>query len=235
MFTINMSLGKGLTTTDGKITLDFANSVPVTKTNGVFIDKSQIGSEGVSEGMEGCIDDYTVKKTGIDTNGHVNLAANPDVIPMIYTMGRQKRTTIPATSATYFNGMDSAHNKTIEDIIDELNTLSDYPESQASGTTTYRLTPGDLFQLRETSRPIDRNNSAYGWWIALDDLNRYENDVIKAMFHVNEAEYNHPSISNYLMKLSLRCIWIAGDIPQSFTVGTIYTGYGKQNTDHPRT
>ena len=211
-------INTGLTTVDGKLTLNFDESIPIEQNeNGLYLDPNAIGG-----GLEGAIDNWTLKKYSTDANNHTILGIKQQVVPCIYTLSRRKVTNRQSVAAY----TTSNETKTMLDVIDEFNAAMDYyigrGTSVPSGLpyTSYTFTVGDFFQFREGARPWVATNGTKSWGCAIDDANRYEDDRTKAFFSVLEAEYNNPNMHLYLTKLSLYCIW--SELPE-YVAGQTYT------------
>lgn len=203
------------------LTLNFDPSVNVQKLpDGVYIPK-----DGFGHGLDGTIDNWTVKAQEAKTaDGHTLIDLNQEVVTCIYTLSRRKVT----SRATVNSYATSATTKTVNDVMDEFNCAMDAYKALGQGipdglpSTSYVLTPGDLFQFREDAKPWipPVNSKGQTWLCAMDDMNRYEDDPILALFYIDEVEYNDPNMRNYMTKLSLKCVWTT---LADFTVGQTYT------------
>jgi hypothetical protein len=212
-------VGKGLLKENGMITLNFDPIVKAEKRdNGVYIPSNGFGS-----GMEGSIDNWTVVPLGKNADNNTMLQVNHDVVVCIYTLSRRKVTN--RTSVSAYKTSDET--KTIFDIVNEFNCAMDGYKAKGQNVpdgmphTSYLMTVGDLFQFRENARPWISKNGDMQWPCAMDDMNRYEDDVIKALFYVTDIEYKDKDMPGYYMtKLSIRCVWSELN---EFVAGQTYT------------
>lgn len=216
-------VGKGLTKSNGNITLNFDNITKAEiKDDGVYIPK-----DGFGEGVEGINDNWTTRVTGIDSKDTSLIDINRNVVVCIFTMSRLK--------VTHRDSMGISNNdetKTVNDVLDEINSVLDAYRTAGQAVPLgmdipqYTLTVGDLLQLRENTRPmiattVDEKLGTVKSIVAMDDLRRYEDDTIRAFFYITEAEYNDPLMpGKYMTKLSIRCAWSE---LEEFIVGQTYT------------
>ena len=212
-----MSIGNGLTNASGELSLNFASDVPVQReTRGLYVPKDAIG-----DGIEGRIDYHTITPWYKNSKGTF-IGVNDDVVVSIFTMSYKFRSNMTSQQSNYQSSLTSA-TKTIENIMQELNCVIDawwaseggVPDGK--GHTAYKITPGSFFQFRTKARPTQE---IYGWPVAQDDLNRYEEDPIVAFFYVEEAVYGWTEDQFYITKLTLKCVW---STLADYVVGQTYT------------
>jgi len=211
---------------DNALTLKFDPSVRVQKLeSGIYIPK-----DGFGQGLDGTVDNWTIvplinkenNSYQTNTNGRNLIGVNLDHVVCIYSMSRKK-----VTQRTINGYRCSNETKTVQDVMDEFNCAMDIGVPPGLPFTSYKMTPGDLFQFREEEKPWFAKNDVNGntWPCMMDDMNRYETQVTLALFYVTEVEYNLPSNSFYMTKLSLKCVWketndskfAAYDIGQTYT------------------
>lgn len=209
---ISYNSNSGLIMNDGKLTLNFDESIIVDKTNGVFIDPHNLGG-----GLEGSIDDYTIKVDRKDGNGNAILKVNRDVVVSIFSMCQYKVTNRSSKAAYAVSNQI----KTIDDIVDELNAVITAYGSMyipmGVPHTGYILSQGDLFQLRTVAIPTQYSDGENTWPVAVDDGNRPQGVPITAFFYIESVTYaNIYRVSG----LTLRCLWSS---LASYTAGTAYT------------
>ena len=130
------------------------------------------------------------------------------------------------------NLSSSQETKTVNDILDEINSVLDGYRAIGQAVPLgmnvpqYILTVGDLLQLRENTRPMNPTTTDEKFGevtsvVTMDDLRRYEDDTVRAFFYITEAEYNDPLMpGKYMTKLSIRCAW--SELGE-FIVGQTYT------------
>lgn len=204
MIKFDLNPGKGAHYKDRKLTLNFSstNRIPVEKrSDGLYVQGT--GGSGVISGL---IDQDTLVNTG---DGNI-IGINRDIVACAYLMCQYKVAT-RTTKATY--SIDTAHNKSINDIVGELNAVQD--AYSASGTdipmgmakTGYILKANDIFGLRTTFQAMQVEASiggqSYIWPCAMDSGNRSENDTLSALFVVKSTTYT----DKYLTGLTLECLW----------------------------
>ena len=217
-------VGKGLTKSNGNITLNFDNITKAEiKDDGVYIPK-----DGFGEGIEGINDNWTTRVTGIDSNNTSLIDINRNVVVCIFTMSRFKIT----NRSPVRNLSSSQETKTVNDILDEINSVLDGYRAIGQAVPLgmnvpqYILTVGDLLQLRENTRPMNPTTTDEKFGevtsvVTMDDLRRYEDDTARAFFYITEAEYKDPLMpGKYMTKLSIRCAWSE---LEEFIVGQTYT------------
>lgn len=211
----------GFTFSNDKLTLNFASTIPIDKgSNGLYLDPNKLGA-----GLEGSIDNWTVKKHSTNSSGKTILGINRNVVPCVFTISRRK-----VISRVDEEFQTSNETKTVSDVINEFNAVIDAYKSKSKSIptgladTTYILKVGDFLQFREPTRAFIASSGGNKWPVVMDDANRYENDVIKAFFRVEEVKYiNNGYSSNYMKKLTLYCIWRDDSLSASYTVGQTYT------------
>lgn len=212
---------------DHGLTLNFDPSVHAQKLeSGIYIPL-----DGFGQGIDGVLDNWTIiplrNQNGeirTNTNGRTLIGVNLDHVVCIYSLCRRKVT----SRTNVANYRCSNETKTVQDVMDEFNCAMDAgPIGQGLPATSYQMTPGDLFQFHENPKPWIATNPTLGtsWACAMDDMNRYEDQVTQALFYVEEVEYNDPDRALYMTKLSLKCIWKETDDNKfsSYTVGQTYT------------
>ena len=204
--------GKGLTIENHKLTLNFEPSIKVDKSDGVMIDQHDLGG-----GLEGVIDRHTIIPYSKDANNHTVLGVNTEVVSCIFSMC-QYRVSNRGTSTDQYT-IDKTHNKTVEDVVNEMNAVMDYYDTQGRefpegmAHTTYKFVAGDFFQFRKVCVPYQ----VAGWPVPIDDANRNQNTPITAFFYIQAVEY----VDGYrLHSLTLLCIWSS---LADYTAGQTYT------------
>ena len=209
---IHLNIGEGLTFNDKQLTLDFEESPYVHKrTNGLSIDSLK-GNTG--EGGDSVEDNYTIIKS---KSGH--LQTNPEVVEYIFSMCAYKVIERTRTSVDTYS-VDNTQVKDINDIINELNACIDASGGTNNGAM-YILKLRNLFQLRNTSSSIKLSS----WPVAIDNLNRGQEDECKALFYVKEIEYS-TNKTCYVKHIKLTCLWSSFD---SFVKGTDYEANSKND------
>ena len=169
-------------------------------------------------------DSYLIAGITDDGDGYV-LSKDRGSNRLAYQVEITEGATISLTSAQI---AAKADDELAFDNMDEFNCAMDAgPIGQGLPATSYKMTPGDLFQFHEDPKPWIATNPTLGtsWLCAMDDMNRYEDQVTQALFYVEEVEYNDPNRALYMTKLSLKCIWKETDDTKfaSYTVGQTYT------------
>ena len=210
-------------TPNNELTLKFNPETHAEKlSDGVYIPK-----DGFGNGLDGVLDNWTIIPIQ-SSSEHTMINANYDVVTCIYTMSAYKVTNRSSVK-TY---QTSNVVKTVDDVMDEFNCAmdayralgQDAPDSFFTSlpSTSYIMRKGDFFQFRRYAMPWSAYNAEQnlGWLCAMDDMNRYEGQEILALFYVDDIEYNDPSMSKYMTKLSLKCVWTTLN---EFTVGQTYT------------
>lgn len=211
---IHPSLGRGLKFTDDhKMTLNIDPTVNIQKrTNGVYVDASSLGG-----GIEGSIDDHTIKVVDHNGNGDSILGINRDVVVCVFSMCQYKVTNRSNKNAYAVSNVV----KTIDDIAEELNAVINAYGSigipMGVPHAAYTLKVGDFFQLRDRAYPYQYTSATETWPVAVDEGNRYEGIPITAFFYVTSVSYD------YDMKvtgLTLQCLWSS---LANYIAGTSYT------------
>lgn len=204
--------GKGLTIKNHKLTLNFDPSINVDTSDGVLIDSHDLGG-----GLEGVIDRHTIIPYSKDASDNTLLGVNTDVVSCVFSMCQYKVTTRGTSVDQYV--INKNQNKTIEDVIREMNAVMDYYDSagrpfpDGMAHTTYKFKIGDFFQFRKVCVPYQ----VAGWPVPIDDANRNQNTPITAFFYIQNVEY----VDGYrLHALTLLCIWSS---IASYVAGTTYT------------
>lgn len=220
--------GKGFILDDNNgLTLNFDPRTNVQKLeSGIYIPK-----DGYGQGIDGTLDNWTIIPIlpKDDAEGDTAIEINRDVVVCIFSLSRRKVT----NRASVNQYTTSSETKTVTDVMDEFNCAMDMYKTSGQSipvglpATSYILTPGDLFQFREGAKPWIPGKNADGitWPCAMDDMNRYEDDITQALFLITEAEYNDLDMDRYLTRLSLKCIWKETNDNKfaSYTVGQTYT------------
>lgn len=195
----NLDPGAGVHYDHGMLTLNFAESrVPVLKNEtGLYVQGTTGGST-----ISGLLDQQTLKNTG---NGQI-IGANAEILAHSFLMC-QYNVTNRKTKATY--AVDTSQNKTINEVVAELNAVQDKYASEAidipmgMAKTGYILSVNDLFGFRTSFLPMQYSDGTNTWPCAMDSGNRSENDTLTALFVVQSVTYN----DKYLTGLQMKCLW----------------------------
>lgn len=216
MVKLNLSTDGGLKFENGKLTLNFDPSLNVEKrSDGVYINTAALGG-----GLEGTIDDYTVKVLGTNQNGDSMLGIDRDVVVSIFSMCQYQ--VISRTNKNSYAVNNQI--KTISDIVDEYNAvLKWHDEHPGQGIepgvphTIYKVTDNDLFQFRATAYPYQYTDGTNTWPVAIDSGIRPQNVPITAFFVITSVTYDY---NDRMTNLTLTCLW--SSLPE-YIAGTAYT------------
>lgn len=182
--------------------------------DGMYIDET-----GVAQNIKGKIDTHTITLTGLDKDRNGILGVNHSVVVCCYSMCQY--VVIDRSSKGSF-AVDKEQLKTIQDIRDEMNAVSDgyaaLGKSIPMGMpiTQYKIQPGDLLTLRKSYVAAQVEQGDEIWPVAAEDLNRYETDEITVLFYVETASW---SADLRLDQLTLLCLWSTLD---NFVAGCRY-------------
>ena len=197
---LSINTGKGMGFNGNKLTTVWndENGNIEKREDGLYVPDLK-GDPGGNGGT--VVDNYTIT---IDSNNR--LRANLDVVQCIYSMSAYVVTN-RTSSSSYTT--DRSQVKSISDIINECNAIID---NNGPRWTTYDMSVGDLFQLRDSATPTKYST----WPVAIDDGNRYNGQSCLALFVVTAIDNNN----HYTNSLSLQCLWSS---LSQYTKGTIYS------------
>lgn len=208
---LEIKTGKGLKfDNNGVMLLDISDADGIEikfDSNDALIIPDLTGPDGPAAGSD--IDNITVIHTDATEQ---YLQTNPAVIQYIFSIVGYETIQFPEVKDGGFNAdeyiVDTSIIRNVESIKNELNKNIDACNGVSS--VSYVWGKGNFVMLRYQTRP----GALPKWTYALDNGNRYYDDILMALFVIDDIIYNKgdnktlPGYSDYYIRyLKLKCLW----------------------------